>query len=83
MTEISMIREIDNLLMSFQRQNKVYISEIPGEQNSLKEKLRDLIKLQEMLFRTYERPKSRKTLHRRNSKSWLVQIDQHPNLRLF
>jgi hypothetical protein len=39
MTEISMIREIDNFLMSFQRQNKVYISEIPGEQNSLKEKL--------------------------------------------
>jgi hypothetical protein len=37
-----MIREIYNLLMSFQRQNKVYISEIPGEQNSLKEKLRDL-----------------------------------------
>ena len=45
MTEISMIREIDNLLMSFQRQNKVYISEIPGEQNSLKEKLRDLIQI--------------------------------------
>jgi hypothetical protein len=39
MTEISMIREIDNLLMSFQRQNKVYISEIPGEQNSLKKNL--------------------------------------------
>jgi hypothetical protein len=36
MTHISMIREIDNLLMSFQRQNKMYISEIPGEQNSLK-----------------------------------------------
>ena len=39
MTHISMIREIDNLLMSFQRQNKVYISEIPGEQNSLKKNL--------------------------------------------
>ena len=36
MTHISMIREIDNLLMSFQRQNKMYISEIPGEQNNLK-----------------------------------------------
>jgi hypothetical protein len=45
MTDISMIREIDNLLMSFQRQNKVYISEIPGEQNSLKEKFRELIKI--------------------------------------
>jgi len=79
MTEISMIREIDNLLMSFQRQNKVYISEIPGEQNSFKEKLRELIKI----AGTYERPKSRKTLHWRNSKSWLVQTGQHPNLRLF
>ena len=44
MTEMSMIREMDNLLMSFQRPNKVYIPEIPGEQNSLKEKLRERIK---------------------------------------
>ena len=72
MTHISMIREIDNLLMSFQRQNKVYTSEIPGEKNITGNVIQNLRKT-----------KSRKILHWRYSKSWLVQTGQHLNLRLF
>jgi hypothetical protein len=62
MTHISMIREIDNLLMSFQRQNKVYISEIPGEQNSLKEKLRELIKICRKCYSELTKDQSREKL---------------------